>query len=191
MVKLDKLRAGIISGDVAMWAAADRALANVNTTKYKRGVLESLMQEHPRPAGAPAPAPAVDAPVAPAPAPTGDPAQAMRWILQANGVADTIIESCIATLLPAAVVVPPVAGADDEAVQEEDAAFVAALDEDPVLKAQKRRARQLAAEQYDVRVLKLGKAVGFTSYIRGPLGREAIDENLRELIVAGWTPTGE
>lgn len=186
MVKLDKLRAGIISGDVAMWAAADRALANVNTTKYKRGVLESLMQDNPRPAGVPAPAP-VAAPAA-TPAPAGDPAQAMRWILQANGVADTIIESCIATLLPAAVVVP--AGADDEAVQE-DAAFVAALDEDPVLKAQKRRARQLAAEQYDVRVLKLGKAVGFTSYIRGPLGREAIDENLRELIVAGWTPTGE
>lgn len=195
MVKLDKLRAGIISGDVAMWKAADRAIENPNTTKYKRGVLESLMAANPRPAGAvvTAPAPTTTAPTVTAtPVVEVDTALAMRTLLQGQGLAQDVIDIAVAIagLGGSTTVEVPVAPAapEETAVSEQDIAAKVAIEEDPVLKARKREARRLAEEQYDVRVLKLAKPVGFMAYKRGPLGREAFEENLAALIEADWMP---
>lgn len=192
MVKLDKLRAGIISGDVAMWKAADRALANDSTTRYKRTVLESLMGEYPRPAEAVKPiAVAPTVPTATTTVVPVDPALAMSKLLADQGLSQTVIDIAIAIagIAGSTTVEVPVAPAPEmTAVSDEDVAAKVAIEEDPLLKARKREARRLAQEQYDVRTLKLAKPVGFTSYMRGPLGREAFEENLEALITADWTP---
>lgn len=192
MVKLDKLRAGIISGDVAMWQAADRTLANAKTTAYKRTVLETLMSEHPRPAEAVKPtAPAPTVPTETAPVVPVDPALAMSKLLADQGLSQTVIDIAIAiagVASPTVTVAPAEPAPEMTAVSDEDVAAKVAIEEDPILKARKREARRLAQEQYDVRTLKLAQPVGFTSYIRGPLGREAFEENLEALITANWTP---
>ena len=145
MVKLETLRIGIINGDAKAFIGADRALANPATTKYKRRVLTELLDAHPRPAGAPAPVtvPPVVAPepVPPALAPTGDAAQAARWIMQAAGVSDAIIEAAIAVLVPVSVTIP--VAVDDVVVADEmsdDEIGDLEIEDDPILIAMRREA---------------------------------------------------
>lgn len=188
MVKLDKIRAGIIDGNAQAFEWARHALANPNTTAYKRRVLTELLATHALPAGVEpiattvAPAPAVAAPVAQAP----EAAQATRWILQAAGVPDAVIEAALACLAPVSVTLPAPASApvDEQAVSEDNDPGDLVIEDDPVLKEFRREARRLAVEQYDVRVLKLGKPISFSQYIRGSVGRQAFEENLRELMLA-------
>lgn len=194
MIKLDSVRTGILSGDPQAWDLAQRVLDNPKTTAYKRAAVQELLDTHPRPGSQQpeTPAPAVSiasALVSPLPAPTGD--APARWILQAAGVPDAIIEAALAALATTSVTVPVTPAADAPAqvqamdasadMSEEDAGDLV-IEDDPVLRQMRREARRRTVGQYEERVLRLGRAIGFSQYIRGQHGKAAFEENLRDVV---------
>jgi hypothetical protein len=54
--------------------------------------------------------------------------------------------------------------------------------DDPQLKALRREARRRTVEQYEERVLRLSRPVGYSQYMRGRIGRDAFEENLRAVV---------
>ena len=179
MIKLDTVRTGILSGDPHAWALARQVLQNPRTTDYKRGIVQALLDEHAEPGVTPDPAPVA----APAPAP----AATIESLLAGAGLAPEIVSALLSVVNVAGVVpatAPAVAevavGTSTDELSEEDAGDLV-IEDDSQVKAMRREARRRTVEQYEERVLRLSRPVGFSQYMRGSVGREAYEENLRAI----------